>query len=73
LTVNLVYRPLGADDFFDEPDNPNLDPPPPPPNTKPGYNPLLDIRRPIAIENYLECVYYIVVQRVLIHPYKQIL
>ncbi|KAF8959222.1 hypothetical protein BDZ97DRAFT_1761559 [Flammula alnicola] len=54
LTVNLVYRPLAADDFFDEPDNPNPDPPPPPPNTEPGYNPLLDIKRPSTIENYLK-------------------
>jgi hypothetical protein len=54
LTINLVYRPLVAEDFFDEPDNPNPPPPPPPPKTMPGYNPLLDIKRPSTIENYLK-------------------
>lgn len=52
LTVSLVYNPR-ANVFFDEPDNSNPDPPPPPPETKPGYNPLLDIKRPSTILNYL--------------------
>jgi hypothetical protein len=58
LIVNLVYNPPPPpeNEFFDEPDNPNQDPPPPPPNTMPGYNDLLDIKRPSKIENYMKRV-----------------
>ncbi|KAF8632506.1 hypothetical protein AX15_001839 [Amanita polypyramis BW_CC] len=53
LVANMIYNPIISDHFLDEPDNLNPDPPPPPPNTKPGFNPYLNIKRPSTLLNYL--------------------